>query len=541
VLLSLFLFAIVVFVIAYRVYGSYQRKVYGLDDSRETPARSINDGMDYCPAHPAVLLGHHFSSIAGAGPVVGPIVAASLFGWLPAYIWIIVGCIFFGGVHDMGSLVASIRHKGLSVGEVVSQWIGAKGKRLFLVFTWLALILVVAVFLELAAQTFAADPVVAFSGCLYIGLAMVFGVLIYRYGVSLTVTSVVMVPIVLGAVFYGSAAPWVNSAFTLSLDSWRWILVFYIFGASVLPVWLLLQPRDYLASYLLYFSLFIGAVGMIFGGSQFPVKLPAFKGFVTAGGEFVWPLLFVTVACGAISGFHSLVGSGTTSKQIRKESDSVLVGYGSMLIEGVVAVIALGTIMMSGQIVKGGPTVVYGQGLGQFAALLGIDPKIGMSLGLLALNSFILTSLDTATRLARYQFQEFFNMKVDRYTATAVGVALALVLIFWKTGDKPVWQLVWPVFGASNQLVAAMALLAIGVWVIRGLKKPAKFIMIPMAFMLITTLVALVLLIKTNINNPLLSGIAVLLLILAGLLMKEAWSVLTMDKSVPKDNNIIQS
>jgi carbon starvation protein len=531
-LMMLFLIAAVVFLMAFKIYGAYQRKVYELDDNRETPSKCMFDGMDYCPAHPAVLLGHHFSSIAGAGPIVGPIAAAAMFGWLPAYIWVLVGSVFFGGVHDMGAVVASIRHRGLSIGEVVAQWIGKKGKRLFLCFTWLALTLVIAVFLELAAQTFAADPAVAFSGILYIFLAMVFGVAIYRYGISLKVATLIMVPIILGAVFFGSYNPWVQSTFKLGIDTWRWILVVYIFGASVLPVWLLLQPRDYLASYLLYFSLFIGGVGMLFG-SRFEIKLPAFKGFTNAGGEFLWPLLFVTVACGAISGFHALVGSGTTSKQLRKETDAVAIGYGSMLVEGIVAVIAIGTIMIAGGMLKGGPTVVYGAGLGKFSALLGIDPKVGTSLGLLALNSFILTSLDTATRLARYQLQEFFDMKLDRYSATAIGVAVAIGLIFWKTGNKPAWALIWPVFGASNQLVAALSLMTIGVWVMRGLKKSATFVMVPMAFMLVTTVAALFLLIKANLTNPIICGISVLLLILAALLVKETWSVLGKKDDIP--------
>lgn len=523
-LITLFLIAVVVYGFAYKYYGDYQKKLYGLDKNAETPAGYMYDGMDYCPAHPAVLLGHHFSSIAGAGPVVGPIIAASMFGWLPTYIWVLAGAVFFGGVHDMGAVVASIRHRGLSVGEVVREWIGAKGKSLFLVFTWLALTLVIAVFLEFAAPTFANDPAVAFSGTLYIILAIIFGVAIYKYGISLKVASFVMVPIVLGAVFYGSYSPWVQSTFKLSLETWRWLLVAYIFVASVLPVWLLLQPRDYLASYLLYFSLFIGAVGMLFG-SQFNVRLPAFKGFVNAGGEFIWPILFVTVACGAISGFHALVGSGTTAKQLRKETDAIPIGYGSMLIEGIVAVIALGTIMIAGTI-KGGPPAVYGQGLGKFAGLLGIDPKVGVSLGLLALNSFLLTSLDTATRLSRYQLQEFFNGKIDRYSATAISVAVALALIFVRTGNQPVSAIIWPVFGAANQLVAALSLLAVGVWVTKGLKKPANFLMIPMGFMLVTTVAALFLLIKANIANPVIGIISLLLLILAVMLVKEAFTVL---------------
>jgi carbon starvation protein len=272
---GLFIGAVVFFALCYVFYGRFQARVYGLSDDNKPPSELFFDGVDYVPAHPAVLLGHHFASIAGAGPIVGPIAAANLFGWLPTYLWCLIGSAFLGGVHDMGALVSSMRHKGLSVGEVVDKWIGRKGKRLFLTFTWLALVLVVAVFLELSASTFAADPAVAFSGTLYIFMAMVFGVLIYKRGVSLSVVTIVMVPIVIGAVFFASGNEWVQTTFALSKNTWRLILTVYIFFASVLPVWLLLQPRDYLASYMLYFSVLLGAIGMIFG-SKFEVNLPAF-------------------------------------------------------------------------------------------------------------------------------------------------------------------------------------------------------------------------------------------------------------------------
>ena len=510
--------------------GGAWRRPFALAPALRGPAvRAKKAGMsETLPPKPPRLIA---LDLARSAALVGMAVYhltydLTMFGWLPAYLWCLIGSAFLGGVHDAGSLVASIRHKGLSVGEVVDHWIGHRAKKIFLTFTWLALTLVIAVFLELAANTFAADPAVAFSGLLYIGLAVVFGFLIYRKGVSLLVMTLVMVPIVIGAIFYGNSAQWVQEMFKLPNTTWRWVLIVYIFAASVLPVWLLLQPRDYLASYLLYFSVFIGAVGMILGAKTFEVSLPTFTGFAGPKGEPLWPLLFVVVACGAISGFHSLVGSGTTAKQLRKETDAIGVGYGAMLIEGLVAVIAIGTVMIAGGMLKGGPTVTYGVGLGRFAALIGIPEKIGTSLGLLALNSFILTSLDTATRLARYQLQEFTDMKLDRYTATAVGVVVAGVLVFMKTGGKPAWQLIWPVFGASNQLVAALALLAIGVWIVKGLKKSANFVMIPMVFMLVTTIAALFLLIKDNMSNFILSGISVVLLVLAVMLVKEAWAAL---------------
>ena len=532
-LATMFLVAIVVYGLAYVTYGKWLKNVFALDPNKETPATCLYDGIDYCPTHAAVLMGHHFASIAGAGPIVGPIAAASVFGWLPTYLWVLIGSVFFGGVHDMGSLVASLRHKGLSVGEVVFEWIGAPAKKLFLVFTWLALTLVIAVFLELSAQTFAADPAVAFSAIVYMVIAMLFGWLVYRLGLNLLYSTIVMVPVVIGSIFYGNSSAWVLSTFKYSVEFWRWALVVYIFAASVLPVWLLLQPRDYLASFLLYFSVFIGAVGMIFMSGVDTTKVPMFTGFAPKDGQYLWPLLFITVACGAISGFHSLVGSGTTSKQMRKETDALPVGYGAMLIEGVVAVIALGTLIMAGGMMKGGPTVVYGAGIGKMCGLIGIDPKVGTSLGLLALNSFLLTSLDTATRIARYQFQELTGNRIDKYSATAVGVAIALVLLFWKTGNTPAWALIWPVFGAANQLVAAMALLAIGVWVIRCLNKPANFIMIPMLFMLFTTFAGLGLLIVDNLKKqPLLAAISVILLVMAVVLCKMAWGAI----NKPTDN-----
>ena len=590
--------------------------IYGLDDSRKTPAEALYDGVDYCPAHPAVLLGHHFSSIAGAGPIVGPITAAGIFGWLPTYLWCVIGSAFLGGPHDMGGLVSSMRHEGKSVGEVVDRWIGRAGKILFLCFTILALILVVAVFLQLSANSFASDPAVAFAATLYILMAVVFGILIYRMNCPLWLMTVIMLPIVIYACWFGNQNKWISEYFSLSgnpilefhqvdlgmpltdeksfeadkaqnaatlgayatfadykaareakfqelkvtdpvlqknnpatyddflaakkslntrnMENWRWFLVVYIFLASILPVWLLLQPRDYLASYFLYFAVIIGTIGMIKGSSQFTVKLDAFKGFAV-GNQYLWPMLFIIVACGALSGFHALVGSGTTSKQIRKESDSVLVGYGSMLIEGLVAVIALGTVMISGKVL-GDPNNTYATGFGQFASLIGIDPKIGKSLGLLALNSFLLTSLDTATRLTRYQIQELFNMKVDRYTATIVAVAAAMGLLLTKTRTAtgaviPTWAAIWPVFGAANQLVGALVLLALAVWVARGLKKPNSWLMLPMWFMLVTTVAALGLMIKDNLigvehPNWVLGGMSIALLVLALLMVLQSFKAL---------------
>ncbi|MCX8063839.1 MAG: carbon starvation protein A [Candidatus Hydrogenedentes bacterium] len=525
-ILAITLIAGIVFLIAYFTYGGYLSKKFNLDKRAKTPAEELYDGIDYCPAHPAVLLGHHFASIAGAGPIVGPIAAGGLFGWLPVYLWVVVGSVFAGGVHDFGSIVASVRHKGLSIGEVVGNWVSERAKILFLCFTWLALILVIAVFLQLSADTFAQDSAVAFSGTLYIFLALIFGLVVYRFQFSLLYSSLVAIPIVLLAVYFGKNEI-IQRSFSLSMESWRIILSIYILLASVLPVWLLLQPRDYLASFLLYFSVIVGAIGILLGGASFEVKLPVFTTFFPDKLTYLWPVLFVTVACGAVSGFHCMVASGTTSKQLRCETDAKVIGYGGMLLEGFVAIVALSCVMLAGSVPKEGPLVVFGEGFAKFAGLLNINPDLGKSMGLLAVNSFILTTLDTATRLARYQLQELSRMRMDRFTATIISVACALALVYFRTGNEPAWKLIWPIFGASNQLVAGIALLGIMVWVAKGLKKGYLFVMIPMVFMIVTTIGALSILGYSNFisHRYLLVFISATLAFLALLLIYEVAKV----------------
>ncbi|MCR4426754.1 MAG: carbon starvation protein A [Firmicutes bacterium] len=529
----LFILSVGLFVVAYLVYGPFLDRTMKIDDKNKTPAETLNDNQDYVPTNPSVLLGHHFSSIAGAGPVVGPITAANLFGWLPAYIWVVIGSIFVGGVHDYTSIVASIRHKGLSIGEVVREWIGERGKKLFLIFTWLALVLVVAVFAELAAQTLSQESAVGFSSTCYVFLAILFGLAIYRMKMPLWLATVIAVPLLYLALIAGEYWPWLDQLFTVNISTWRLILLVYIFIASVLPVWVLLQPRDYLSSFLLYGSVIVGAIGMVFGKFD-TTHLAAFKSFKAANGDLLWPILFVTVACGAISGFHSLVGSGTTSKQIRKESDAKMIGYGGMLLEGVVATIAIGTVIIwSGWAAPGStfnPMGIYGAGLGRFAELIGIPAKLGTAFGLLALNSFILTSLDTATRLARYQLQELFNLK-DKYVATVIGIVFAAYLIFFKSGNTPMWSIIWPIFGSANQLVAGLALLAVSVWLIRGLGKNATFTLIPFVFMTVTTIASLIILVYNKLTRTppvyVLGITGIVLIILAVWLVYEAFVVLS--------------
>ncbi len=543
-LTALFLIALVYFLLCYRFYGGFLTRVFNLNNDRRTPAVEMYDGVDYCPAHPAILIGHHFSSIAGAGPIVGPITAAAWFGWLPAYLWCLLGSAFVGGPHDAGSIIASIRHRGLSVAEVVKCWIGARGRFLFQTFTVLTLILVVAVFIQLGANSLgvtlnlvngAAGPSidtpapVAFAAVTYLALALLFGLLVYRFRLRASLVTLVMLPGVFGSVWLAYRYPALTLPFQFSAGDWRLILMGYVVAASLLPVWLLLQPRDYLSSFFLYFAVIVGGIGMVFGG-DFQIHLPAFKGLTSADGQFIWPILFVTVACGAISGFHSLVGSGTTAKQLRREKDSLLIGYGSMLLEGLVAVIAIGTVMMAGDVARGGPVITFAEGFGRFCALIGLDRELGVAMGALAINTFILTTVDTATRLTRYQIQELSGGRIGKYPATLLAVGGAALFLFVESGGRPTWSLIWPVFGAANQLVAGLALLALAVWVKRAFRRSNAFLMVPMWFMMATTLAALGLLAWEQISSPepnlVVTIFSALLIVLSGLLLREAMKVM---------------
>ncbi len=527
---SLFLVAIsiIVFSIAYVTYGSWLCKQWGVDPKRKTPAHTMSDGVDYVPASAPVLLGHHFASIAGAGPIVGPIVAA-IFGWIPVMLWIIFGGIFFGGVQDFGSLFASIRHDGKSVGQIIEANIGKTGKRLFAIFAWLTLLLVVAAFVNVVANTFVSVPQAATASILFIMLAVFFGFAVYRRGVSLTIGSIIGVILLFACIWIGMNAPLV-----LSKTTWIVLILGYIFIASVTPVWILLQPRDYLNSFLLYAMIGGAVMGLLMYRPE--LQLTAFGGF-NVGGTYMFPMLFVMVACGAISGFHSLVGSGTSSKQITNERDAKVIGYGGMLIECVLAVIALITAAYIGGdklkelLAAGGPVNVFSDGVGTFMTAIGIPMSVGKPFVALAISAFALTSLDTATRLARFIFQEFFEdetkevqsvMATNRYISTAITVVLGGMLAVAG------WKKVWPLFGAANQLLAALALLALAAWLANSGKNNKMFIY-PMVFMFAVTLTALALLIKTNIasGNLILVGFAIALLILALILIQQAYKVLS--------------
>jgi carbon starvation protein len=539
--IELIIIALLMYVVAYRLYGGFITKRLEVNDSKITPSHTMYDGVDYCPAKPPVLLGHHFASIAGAGPIVGPVIAAG-FGWVPVYLWILFGAVFIGGVHDYSSIIASVRHQSKSIGFIIQSYIGDTGKKLFLLFSWATLILVIAVFTIIVADTFTHVPSSATSSLLFILLAIAFGFSIYKLKVPLTIGTSVGVILLFLCIVAGNYFPIQMNAF-----GWQLVLFAYIFAASVTPVWILLQPRDYLNSFFLYALMIGGLVGVFFAAPS--INIPAFSSFSLDKVGYLFPALFVTVACGAISGFHSLVGSGTTAKQLDKETDAHLVGYGGMLIEGLLAVLSLTAVasMVNKEfidiLVNKGPVTAFSLGVARFLnaiPFLNISVSAGQTFAALAVSAFALTSLDTATRLARFMFQEFFEVKEhpekksvlqDRFVATGITVAVGAALTF--SGQT---MSIWPVFGSANQLLAALALLALTAWV-AYLRKGYLFVMIPMLFMFAVTLTSLGMLIYTNFiaTNYTLAFISTLLFALAVLLGIKSYGVLTNNKEIIKE------
>lgn len=548
--------SIAVLITGYCTYGKWLEKTWGVDPSRETPSHELEDGMDYVPAKAPVLMGHHFSSIAGAGPINGPIQAA-VFGWVPVLLWVLIGGLFFGGVHDFGALFASIRNKGQSIGEIIADTMGAKAKKLFLTFAYLTLILVVAAFASIVASTFgttsaAGTPIeeptlsanlsTAMISMLFIVLAIIFGILVYRKNVPVSIATLIGIVGIVAIVAIGLA--WHPVA--LSYNVWMWLIGLYILVASVTPVWILLQPRDYLSSFLLYFMVLVSIVAII--GATVTgtgnLNMPAFTGFTApaSNGLFttgtMFPALFVTIACGAISGFHSLVSSGTTAKQINSEKDARPIGYGAMLIECVVAVVsicAVGYVWKDASAAESAfksPTVVFATGISQMLGSFTNTKlqSIMYQMLVLAVSVFCLTSLDTATRLARYMFQEFWLEK-GQTSKDATGYKKVLTNPYFATGITVVMGIllgmtgytkIWPLFGAANQLLAALGLLAVCAW-LGNVGRNNKMFYVPMVFMLAVTICSLVqtIIAKLAVHDGwslIQAGIAVLLVVLAGVL-----------------------
>ncbi|MEG3065881.1 carbon starvation protein A [Acetomicrobium sp.] len=528
----LMLVSFLLFLLAYIFYGGWLAKQWGIDPQAKTPAHELYDGIDYVPAKAPVLLGHHFASIAGAGPINGPILAA-VFGWLPVTLWIVIGNIFIGAVHDFGSLVASIRHKGLSIGGIIDANVGRAAKRLFLLFSWLTLVLIIAAFANIVADTFVSTPEAATASLLFIPLAMVFGFAIYRRNAPLIESTVVGVALLALCIWLGVVFP-----LKLSKQAWLIILSLYIVVAAILPVWMLLQPRDYLNSFLLYAMILGGFIGVLLYHPR--IAMPAVTAFKHPTQGYLFPMLFITIACGAISGFHSLVASGTTAKQIDKEGDAKVIGYGGMLIEGALAILATLTAVYLtsdgyAELLKGGPVNVFSTGLATFMTSFGVDATMGKTFTALAVSAFALTTLDTAGRLGRFAFQEFFqetsatesstsgtSILSNRYVASVITIGVSIYLAFTS------WGLIWPMFGSANQLLAGVAFLAVAAWLAnKGMNN--KMLIAPMIFMFVVTLTALVFLIKSNIakGNYILVFFGALLFVLAIILIALSYNVLT--------------
>lgn len=525
--------SLLLFVLAYRFYGRFLEKLWDVSAGRKTPVAEKQDGIDYIPAkHWTILFGHHFASIAGAGPILGPVIACMLWGWLPAALWIIFGTIFLGGVHDFASLVLSLRHKGKTIGEITESVMGRRSRILFSIFLWFTLILVVAVFASVTANTFVQAPEIIIPTFGLILISLIFGFLVYRLNCHYVYATLGALVLLAGLFVLGDKFPF-SFAAAEPLKLWIVILLIYCFIASVIPVNFLLQPRDYLSSFILIAGLVLGYAGLF--TARPAVNAPAYISFSAGQKGTLWPMMFVIIACGAISGFHSLVASGTTSKQITSEKDARKISYGGMLTEGVLSVLALlcvcaglywnnpwSSLNYPALMAKGDWIGTFAAGYGQIVKKI-LNPDVGKMLAIVMINAFVLTTLDTATRITRYISHELFgeswNIKIfrNRYFSTFSVVLVAGWLAFGN------WQKIWPVFGAANQLVAAIALFVAGLFLAKTRKKGSLTAFLPALFMFLTTIAALLYQAQGFYRSKsfLLGNIAVILVVLAGFVIAE--------------------
>ncbi|HWM92874.1 MAG TPA: carbon starvation CstA family protein [Thermoanaerobaculia bacterium] len=528
---------LVLLTLAYRLYGGWVARQFVIDDSRVTPAHRLNDGVDFVPTRPFYLFAQHFSAIAAAGPIAGPIIACQAFGWLPCLLWIGLGVVLIGAVHDFSSLTASVRHGATSIAEITGEHLGRRAGLAMMAFIWIALIYVIVAFTDITARTFIVGTdelaaagtfdfhpggAVAAASVLYLLLSLVLGVVQKVWNPPLWLVTVLFVPASFASAWFGTH---LGDAFQLDAGSWSMAILVYCAVASLLPIWLLLQPRGYLGGFILYTALALGVIGIFFGGYE--VRQPAFKGWDMGGMTgTLFPFLFVTIACGACSGFHGLVCSGTTAKQVDRESHLQPVGYGAMLAEGFVALIALVTIMilLPDQAKGLAPGTVYGNGIGNFLALLIGKENLpfAITFGAMAFSTFVFDTLDVSTRLGRYLLQELLGMKGKAGAVLGTLLTVAAPMLLLAFAGEGMWQKFWTLFGASNQLLAALTLLAVTVWLHQARKRIA-FTLYPMIFVLTITLWALGKLTWSNLaatkgfDVELLNGVAALLLILLAL------------------------
>lgn len=506
-LLVLMVVGIILLVAGYFTYGLFISRILRLDNRRATPACTLRDDVDFVPTRKWYLFSQHLSAIAAAGPVVGPILAGMWFGWLPAFLWIIFGGIFIGGVHDLASLVASVRHQGRSIAEVVRVHMSRRAYVLFLLFLWCSLVYSITAFTDITAGTFVSGsegPQVASSSMMYLSLAVVMGVVLRKTTLSLGIATLLFIPGVFLCIYLGQFFPLQLPAFggIEPRAGWNVVLLSYCLVAAVVPVWLLLQPRGYLGGFFFTATAAVSFIGILVGTftQQYLVRYPFFTQWVAPGGLPLLPVLFTTIACGACSGFHAIVASGTTSKQIAKETDTRLIGYGGMLMESFVALIALGTvaILTNPQArALGDPNQIYANGIATFLGALGLERSFALNFALLAFATFVYDTLDVATRLGRYIFQELIGWRgrFSNLVATLATLLLPFFFVTRKVVDAnglavPAWKVFWTVFGSSNQLLAALVLLAIAAWLFKERARVAV-VLVPAVCMLIIAVTSL--------------------------------------------------
>lgn len=507
--LTMMILAVAVLGGAYLIYGRYLAKKWGINPDSKTPAYEMEDGVDYVPADTNVVFGHQFASIAGAGPINGPIQAA-MFGWLPVMLWILLGGVFFGAVQDFASMYASVKNKGRSIGYIIELYIGKLGKRLFLLFTWLFSILVVAAFADIVAGTFngfdtngatvTANGAVATTSLLFIVFAVGLGFYLKYTKFTKMLNTLFAIALLVLAVGLGLAFP-----IYVPQSAWLIFVFIYVIIACVTPVWALLQPRDYLNSYLLIAMI----VGSVLGICVYnpSMNLPSFTAFklTAANGSvsYLFPALFVTIACGAVSGFHSLVASGTASKQIKNEKNMLPVSFGAMLLESLLAITALiaaGFVATQEGLPAGTPPQLFAQAISIFLTSLGLPESVCYTLITLAISAFALTSLDSVARVGRIAFQEFFtddSVAPENQTAlnkvlTNKYFATILTLVLCYALSRAGYASIWPLFGSANQLLSALALIACAVF-LKKTKRQGAMLWGPMVIMLGVTFTALAL------------------------------------------------
>ena len=522
--LVIVLIGIVALGAGYLFYGRWLAKKWGIDPNAKTPAYTHEDGQDYVPSSKFTVFSHQFSSIAGAGPVTGPILA-SVFGWVPVLLWLIIGGLFFGAVQDFGALYASVKNEGKSMGMIIEKYIGRTGRKLFMLFCWLFTLLVIAAFTDMVAGTFVgkgvegmtditsyANSAAASISMLFIVVAVIFGLIQKKVGkMNEVVRAVVAIALLVVMFAIGMKLP-----IYATKNAWIYIVMAYLFLASVMPMWLLMQPRDYMTTFMLLGMIIGAVVGVLVAHPS--MQLNAFNGFsvVDAAGakSYLFPTLFVTIACGAVSGFHSLVSSGTSSKTISNEKDMPMVGYGAMVVEsllGIVALVVVGAVAVNGTKPDGTPFAIFSSGVAGFLEKLGVPNHVATVFMTMCVSALALTSLDSVARIGRMSFQELFygdttdpekmpawqRVLTNKYFATVITLFFGYLLTLGGFNN------VWPLFGSANQLLAALVLIALSVF-LKTTGRTGWTLYAPMFVMLAVTFTALVqktIALVTNIVN----------------------------------------